>query len=167
MPDVAHQLLSQVGDRGEDTPGDHIALDFRKPKFDLVQPGRVRRRVMKADPRMCRQERADLLRLVDRKIVDDDVDLAPPGLRVDDRRQKGDELITRVTRYGAPKHFACSDGFVRQREAIQRFAKASGLNLLEEFRDEGVSGAKELAVRPGLAALLDRLESNGVRTVIV
>ena len=30
-----------------------------------------------------------------------------------------------------------------------------------------MSGAKELSDRPGLAALLDRLESNGVRTVIV
>jgi len=30
-----------------------------------------------------------------------------------------------------------------------------------------VSGTTELADRPGLAALLDRLESNGVRTVIV
>jgi DNA invertase Pin-like site-specific DNA recombinase len=30
-----------------------------------------------------------------------------------------------------------------------------------------VSGTRELADRPGLAALLDRLESNGVRTVIV
>jgi len=30
-----------------------------------------------------------------------------------------------------------------------------------------VSGTKELADRPGLAALLDRLESNGVQTVIV
>jgi DNA invertase Pin-like site-specific DNA recombinase len=38
---------------------------------------------------------------------------------------------------------------------------------LEEFSDLGVSGTKELADRPGLAALLDRLESNGVRTVIV
>jgi DNA invertase Pin-like site-specific DNA recombinase len=39
--------------------------------------------------------------------------------------------------------------------------------LLEEFSDLGVSGTMELAGRPGLAALLDRLESNGVRLVIV
>ena len=31
----------------------------------------------------------------------------------------------------------------------------------------GVSGATELADRPGLAALLDRVESNGVSLVIV
>lgn len=59
------------------------------------------------------------------------------------------------------------DGPDRQRAAITRFAKSSGLALLEEFSDIGVSGTKELAGRPGLAALLDRLESNGVRTVLV
>src|SRR5262245_18886247 len=59
------------------------------------------------------------------------------------------------------------DGPERQRQAISRFAKGAGLALLEEFSDLGVSGATELADRPGLAALLDRLESNGVRTVIV
>ncbi len=59
------------------------------------------------------------------------------------------------------------DGPERQRAAINRFAKAHGLGLLAEFSDLGVSGTTELADRPGLAALLDRLESNGVRTVIV
>ena len=59
------------------------------------------------------------------------------------------------------------DGFARQRDAIHQFAAAARIELLEEYRDEGVSGTKELADRPGLAALLDRLDSNGVRTVIV
>jgi DNA invertase Pin-like site-specific DNA recombinase len=59
------------------------------------------------------------------------------------------------------------DGPERQRQAIARFAKGAGLTILEEFSDLGVSGTKDLGDRPGLAALLDRLESNGVRTVIV
>src|SRR5688500_16700698 len=59
------------------------------------------------------------------------------------------------------------DGPERQRQAVTRYAKTVGLTLLEEFSDLGVSGTTELADRPGLAALLDRLESNGVRTVIV
>lgn len=59
------------------------------------------------------------------------------------------------------------DGFDRQRDAIARFAAGRGFELLEEYRDEGVSGTKELADRPGLAALLDRIESNGVKVVIV
>ena len=62
---------------------------------------------------------------------------------------------------------ADGDGPERQRQAIARCAKSAGLTLLGEFSDLGVSGTTELADRPGLAALLDRLESNGVRTVIV
>jgi DNA invertase Pin-like site-specific DNA recombinase len=49
------------------------------------------------------------------------------------------------------------DGFDRQREAVERYAKTSGFDVLDEYRDEGVSGTRELADRPGLAALLDRL----------
>jgi DNA invertase Pin-like site-specific DNA recombinase len=62
---------------------------------------------------------------------------------------------------------ADGDGPERQRQAITRYAQASKLIIAAEFTDLGVSGAKELGHRPGLAALLDRLESNGVRTVIV
>src|SRR5262245_27967707 len=59
------------------------------------------------------------------------------------------------------------DGPERQRQAVSRYAKSAGIQLLDEFSDLGVSGTRELADRPGLAALLDRLESNGVRTVVV
>src|SRR6478752_67734 len=59
------------------------------------------------------------------------------------------------------------DGFPRQREAVSRFAAKSGYQLVDEFRDEGVSGTKELSDRPGLAALIDRIESNGVKVVLV
>ncbi len=59
------------------------------------------------------------------------------------------------------------DGFPRQRESIRRFVASSGFHLIEEYRDEGVSGTRELADRPGLAALLDRVESNGIKIVIV
>jgi DNA invertase Pin-like site-specific DNA recombinase len=59
------------------------------------------------------------------------------------------------------------DGPERQREAIARHAKAAGVTVLEEFSDLGISGTTELADRPGLAALLDRLESSGLRTVLI
>lgn len=59
------------------------------------------------------------------------------------------------------------DGFPRQREAIEKYAKAHSIVIEEEFRDEGISGTTELADRDGLARLLDRIESNGVRTVLV
>lgn len=59
------------------------------------------------------------------------------------------------------------DGFPRQRDTIARFAKSRKLQVVDEFRDEGVSGTTELDDRPGLAALFDRISSNGVRTVVV
>jgi DNA invertase Pin-like site-specific DNA recombinase len=59
------------------------------------------------------------------------------------------------------------DGFTRQRQTIAEYAKRAGLELVGEFRDEGVSGTNELADRPGLGALVDRIESNGVRVVLV
>lgn len=59
------------------------------------------------------------------------------------------------------------DTWDRQTTAIQRYAKANGMMVVDEFRDAGVSGAKDLDSRPGLAALIDRIESNGVRVVLV
>lgn len=59
------------------------------------------------------------------------------------------------------------DGLPRQRDAIGRYARANGIDIVQEYRDEGVSGTMELADRGGLAALLDAIESNGVRMVLV
>lgn len=62
---------------------------------------------------------------------------------------------------------ADGDGFPRQRAAVERYARAHRVDLVHEFQDAGVSGTRELEGRPGLAALLDRVESNGVRLVLV
>ena len=59
------------------------------------------------------------------------------------------------------------DGLPRQRQAIATYAKRHGLELVDEYRDEGVSGTRELEDRPGLARVLDRVEHNGVKVVIV
>lgn len=59
------------------------------------------------------------------------------------------------------------DGFTRQREAIQNYADNHHISIVDEFKDEGVSGTTEMSDRDGLARLLDRIEQNGVRTVIV
>src|SRR4051794_35435154 len=55
----------------------------------------------------------------------------------------------------------------RQRSAIEAFMKRAGLEVVEWFYDPAVSGADPIEARPGFSALLDRLESNGVRTVVV
>jgi len=59
------------------------------------------------------------------------------------------------------------DGFPRQADKVSQYAGKNNLEIVGEFRDEGISGTSELADRPGLAALLDRIESNGVRIVLV
>lgn len=59
------------------------------------------------------------------------------------------------------------DSDKRQRRAIAAFAKRAGFVIVDEFYDPAVSGADPIETQPGFAALLDRIESNGVRTVIV
>lgn len=61
------------------------------------------------------------------------------------------------------------DTWDRQQAAIRKYASGAGLTVADDdwFRDVGVSGTKDLDSRPGLAALLDRVENNGVRVVLV
>lgn len=59
------------------------------------------------------------------------------------------------------------DSLKRQRGTVETFAGRNGYELVGEFYDAAVSGSDEIEDRPGFAALLDRIEANGVRTVIV
>jgi DNA invertase Pin-like site-specific DNA recombinase len=59
------------------------------------------------------------------------------------------------------------DSAVRQRLAVERYAKAAGLEIVTEFTDEAVSGADPVETRPGFAAMLARIEGDGVRLVVV
>ena len=59
------------------------------------------------------------------------------------------------------------DSDKRQRQAIATFAKHAGYELLEEFYDAAVSAADPIDARPGFKSLLERIMTNGVRTVIV
>src|SRR3954454_14013549 len=59
------------------------------------------------------------------------------------------------------------DSAVRQHLAIERYAKAAGLELVAEFSDEAVSGADPVETRPGVAAMLAEVEGDGVRLVLV
>ena len=55
----------------------------------------------------------------------------------------------------------------RQRAAIDAFAKATGYEIVETFNDAAVSGADFVGERAGFVAMLERLLSNGAKTVIV
>jgi DNA invertase Pin-like site-specific DNA recombinase len=62
---------------------------------------------------------------------------------------------------------ADKDSERRQREAIAAFARRAGYELVAEEYDAAVSGADPIDARPGFAAMLERIEGNGVRTIIV
>jgi DNA invertase Pin-like site-specific DNA recombinase len=59
------------------------------------------------------------------------------------------------------------DSVTRQRTAIERYAEAADFTIKEEYQDPAVSGESDITERPGFAAMLDAIEGNGVRTVIV
>ncbi len=59
------------------------------------------------------------------------------------------------------------DGFTRQLEAIKQYAKTNGIRIVKIFREEGVSGTKELEHRPALMALMEALHSNGTKLVLI
>ncbi len=59
------------------------------------------------------------------------------------------------------------DSSIRQRAAIERYANGNGLEIVGEFYDAAVSGADPVETRPGFSAMLDLIEGNGVRCVIV
>ncbi|HEX5426579.1 MAG TPA: recombinase family protein [Candidatus Acidoferrales bacterium] len=59
------------------------------------------------------------------------------------------------------------DGFDRQLEACHAFAAAQDYDIVEVFREKGVSGTKELDDRPALSELFAALEENGVKTVLI
>lgn len=57
------------------------------------------------------------------------------------------------------------DGFIRQREAIDSYAARHNIRIIQEYRDNGVSGAR--SEREGIAATLLHCEQAGVKLVLV
>lgn len=59
------------------------------------------------------------------------------------------------------------DSEKRQQRAIAAFATRASFEIAAWFRDQAVSGEDMIETRPGFSALLDAIEADGVRTVIV
>jgi DNA invertase Pin-like site-specific DNA recombinase len=83
------------------------------------------------------------------------------------RNAKRVEAIAYLRTSSAANVGADKDSDKRQRAAIAAYARRAGFNIAGEFYDAAVSGADPIETRPGFAALLDQIEGNGVRTVIV
>jgi DNA invertase Pin-like site-specific DNA recombinase len=83
------------------------------------------------------------------------------------KRKERQKVVAYMRTSSATNVGADKDSEKRQRISIEAFAKARGLEIVEWFYDPAVSGADPIEVRPGFSALLDRIEGNGVRTVVV
>ncbi len=59
------------------------------------------------------------------------------------------------------------DSLKRQQEAVEQYAAANGLDLLQGYYDAAVSGADPINERPGFIELLHYLRSNGARIILV
>jgi DNA invertase Pin-like site-specific DNA recombinase len=59
------------------------------------------------------------------------------------------------------------DSELRQRTAVEAYAKNAGIEIVDWFYDAAVRGADAIETRPGFAAALARIAGNGVRTIIV
>jgi len=62
---------------------------------------------------------------------------------------------------------ADKDSDKRQRAAVEAYAKTTGYEIVGEFYDAAVSGADPVSERSGFAEMLERLMSNGAKTIIV
>lgn len=93
----------------------------------------------------------------------------PPtaSTRQDKGKRNKVEAVAYLRTSSAANVGADKDSDVRQRTAIAAFARREGYAVVAEFHDAAVSGADPIEVRPGFSALLDRIEGNGVRVVLV
>jgi DNA invertase Pin-like site-specific DNA recombinase len=62
---------------------------------------------------------------------------------------------------------ADKDSDKRQRAAIEVYAQLAGFTIIDEYYDKAVSGADRIDERPGFREVLQRLASNGAKTIIV
>jgi DNA invertase Pin-like site-specific DNA recombinase len=83
------------------------------------------------------------------------------------KRKERPKVVAYMRTSSAANVGSDKDSEKRQRVALEAFAKQSGLEIVDWFYDPAVSGADPIEVRPGFSALLDRIEGNGVRTVVV
>ena len=77
------------------------------------------------------------------------------------------EAVAYIRTSSAANVGADKDSEKRQRAAIESYARRAGFRLVAEFTDAAVSGADPIETRAGFTALLDQIEGNGVRTVLV
>src|ERR687898_1378932 len=97
--DVASNLAREVGNGAEDATREQVALNLRKPQFDLIEPGGIRGREVEMDAGMRVEEGLHAFGFVGREVIDNHMNLPTPWLRCDNVAEKLDERRTRVARH--------------------------------------------------------------------
>lgn len=59
------------------------------------------------------------------------------------------------------------DGFPRQRDACEAYARTHGIEIVGEYRDEACSGCTDADAREAYGEMIARIAGNGVRLVLV
>ena len=59
------------------------------------------------------------------------------------------------------------DGFPRQLKAIREYTKGHDIRIVKIYREEGVSGTKDLENRPALLEMMHALHANGVKLILI
>jgi DNA invertase Pin-like site-specific DNA recombinase len=91
------------------------------------------------------------------------------------RQQKTEKAVAYIRTSSSTNVGEDKDSEARQRADIEACAKRFGFGVVEWFSDPGVKGGRTdlgvmpdpIETRPGFGALLDRIEGNGVRVVLV
>ena len=138
--DVAHEFATQVGHTGN-----HVALDFGEPIFDLVEPGIISGRVMQRHVWVVGKEAIHELGFVGGEVVHDKVDFLAGGLCGDDFLEKADELLAGVAAGSACDDLAASglEGGIKGEGAMTEILKPMTLGPSRrerQYRGEPIKG---------------------------
>jgi DNA invertase Pin-like site-specific DNA recombinase len=59
------------------------------------------------------------------------------------------------------------DTWDRQQSSVSKYAAVNGIEIVSEFRDEGITGKMELENRDGLSACIQYVQEHGIKLVLV
>ena len=74
VTNVFHDFAREISFRGEDAPGDEVALNLGKPELNLIEPGTVGGGVMESQVGMNGQKLMDPGAFMRGEIIDNDMD---------------------------------------------------------------------------------------------
>ena len=128
--DIFRDFPGEVSLGGENAACDNIALNFREPDFNLVEPRGIGGRVMKLDIGMGLKEFSDRLGFVRRKVIGNDMDFFVSRLRGHNIGQKGYKLCAGMAFGRFAEDFPAGDmeGRVERKSPVAEVLKPVSLN---------------------------------------